>query len=240
MWAKKLTDDAFAGFGKNHLSRIKTTLRKIESSTVTYSIELLTSTHLEWFTPLYNATIQVKNNPKVNDIFATTLGKEAEYPYYILILKENNISVGATIFAARTKSLTFAYRIYPNEWQHNSLPAGPSLYTEYLMNVWAIENGYSKISHGKDRNPYGINASIGLALFKLSVGCSIELPTGSYETDTFDTDKVTTDTLIFEQPKEASKCITQAFLCVHKDTLFKYESIKKYDHTVVTTIVLRD
>lgn len=239
-WAKSLTADAFAGFGKNHLARLKTTLRKIDASTVTYTIEPLTTAHLEWFVPLYTATIAGKNNPKVNDIFASTLGKDSPHPYYILTINESAVPIGATIFAARKSSLSFAYRIYPNEWMQNNLPAGPSLYAEYLLNAWAIEHGYTKISHGKDRNPYGINASIGLALFKLSVGCSVELPSGEYEVNTLDTDTLTTDVLVFALPPAGTKKITHAYLCVQTATLPKYDSIKKYDHTITTEVVLRD
>lgn len=239
-WTKTLTTDAFAGFGKNHLARLKTTLRKIDTSSVSYSIEPLTPENLEWFIPLYTATVMTKNNPKVNDIFGSTLGKAGSHPYYILIIKENSVMIGATIYATRKTSLSFAYRIYPNKWTQNNLPAGPSLYAEYLLGAWAIENGYLKISHGKDRNPYGINANIGLALFKLSVGCAVELPTGEYEILSLDTDDITTDILVFEQPKDTERKITQAYLYVQKETLAKYESIKKYDHTITTSILARD
>lgn len=239
-WVKSVVADPLTGFGKNHTVRIKNTLKKITESNVTYRIEPLTPAIIDWFTPLYTEMVGEKSNAKISDIYTSTLGKEANYPYNALILLEAGIPIGATIFSERKATLSFAYRIYPNHWQHNSLPAGPSLYAEYIINDYASQKQFAKISHGKDRNPYGYNAGIGLALFKLSVGCSIYLPNGQSDTASIDLDAVTDDILVFAYPQADIKQISQAYLCVGHAAYEKYHSITKYDHLVHTTIRLRD
>jgi hypothetical protein len=239
-WTKTVTSDPLFGFGKNHTVRINNSLKKISDSSVTHSFEPLTSDILEWFIPLYTATITEKNNPKLNDILKSTLGKVSKFSYFALILREEEVPIGATIFSERNSILSFAYRIYPLDWQKNNLPAGPSLYAEYLMNAYASQNGFSKISHGKDRNPYGYNAGIGLALFKLSVGCAIDLPKDTFEILSLDSTTVTQDILVFAYPENGSTHITEAYLCVSKDTLSKYDSILKYEHLIHTNVILRD
>jgi hypothetical protein len=235
-----VTTDPLFGFGKNHTVRIKNSLKKIAESSITYSFEPLTREVLDWFIPLYTATITEKNNPKVNDIFESTIGKVSKFNYLALILKEEGVPIGATLFSERNSILSFAYRIYPLNWQKNNLPAGPSLYAEYLMNEYASQNGFSKISHGKDRNPYGYNAGIGLALFKLSVGCAVDLPKDSFDILSLDTSTLTEDILVFAYPENGSTHISEAYLCVTKDTLEKYDSIVKYDHLIHTNVILRD
>ncbi len=239
-WLKSVLTNPLAGFGKNHTVRIKNSLKKIAESTVTFKIEPLTPTIIDWFTPLYAETVGEKNNAKISNVYSSTLGKASPYPYYALILLEAGVPIGATIFSERTHTLSFAYRIYPNHWLQNSLPAGPSLYAEYLINDYVAQKKLTKISHGKDRNPYGYNAGIGLALFKLSVGCSIYLPNVPHDSDSIELDSVTDNILVFEYPKNDLKQISQAYLCVDTEAYEKYHSITKYDHLVHTTIVKRD
>ncbi len=239
-WIEPILDDPMDGLGKNNRARLRSTLKNINESGITYSVELLTPEILDWFTPLYESQINEKNNPKIHDIASKTINKKTTYKYFALILKENEELIGATIFSERKKILSIAYRIYLSNWKHHSFQASPSLYTEYLINRYAYERGYHQLSHGKDRNPYGQNASIGLALFKLSVGCSVFLPSTNYETQTIDLDSVTEDILIFEHPAGSELRITKGYLCVSKESLAKYENVTKYPNQIKIEIVLRD
>ena len=237
-WNKPLADDPFYSFGKSNTARLKSTLNKIDNLDIKHEIAPLTEETLSWFTPLYNKTISNKNNPKVFDIYATTLGKNSKFPYFSLSLYENGSPIGATIFSERKNILSIAYRIYPNKWNDHKLQASPSIYTEYLLTKYGIEKGFTKLSHGRDRNPYGPNAHIGLAIYKLSVGCSVFTPSVSYEINTMELDDITTDTLVFEQPKEGER-ITKGYLCVSKDTKDKYEQVTKYPEQIEIETIVR-
>ena len=239
-WLEPVWEDPMAGLGKNNRARLRSTLKLIAESTITHSFEPLTPEILTWFTPMYASQIGGKNNPKLHDIYATTIGKDSPHPYYALILRESGEPIGATIFSQRTNILSIAYRIYPPNWNLHTLQSSPSLYTEFLINRHAFELGYKKISHGKDRNPYGINANIGLALFKLSVGCFIYLPSTKFEIKELDLDAVEEDLLVFalnENPTE--KRITQGYLCVNQLSLVKYENVTKYPNQIKIDVVLR-
>ncbi len=240
-WIEPITSEAIGGLGKNNRARLRSTLKQIPESNITHSFELLTPEILSWFTPLYETQISEKGNPNIHKIYDNTLGKNSSYRYFALILKEKGNPIGATIFSERKKILSIAYRIYTNNWKHHSLQASPSLYTEYLINRYAHDKGYSQLSHGKDRNPYGANANIGLALFKLSVGCRIYLPSTAYEVKNLDLAKVEEDILVFEMPLSADdNRITKGYLCVQEETLAKYENVTKYPDQIEIKIITRN
>ncbi len=237
-WYKKVVEDPLLLMGKSNQAQLRSTLRHEDLSCITYSIEVLTEDILQWFTPLYTQEISNKSNPKVSDIYGTTLGKESPYTYYALILYENGERIGATIFSERKTVLSIAYRIYPHKWSTVVLQANPSLYTEYLINKHAHQRGLSKLSHGRDRNPYGINSYIGLAAFKLSIGCSAMIPSAPLETLTFDTDTATLDAFVLEQPQEG-RAITQAYLICTEASLGKYIQVTKYPHLLSVETIFR-
>lgn len=239
-WIEPILKDPASGLGKNNQARLRSSLLKIHETSITYSVEPLTQEILAWFTPLYTEQIGQKSNPKIHDLYASTIGKETTYTYYALILKEAGVPIGATIFSKRTHVLSVAYRIYPRSWTQNTIQASPSLYTEYVINRYAFECGYKKLSHGKDRNPYGINANIGLALFKLSVGCLAYLPKAGFEIKELNLDDVTEDILVFENPTEGERRITKGYLCVNKHSLQTYETVTKYPKQILIEVVLRD
>lgn len=233
-----ITENPLSELGKNNKARLRSTLNTLDKTLISYTTEPLTHAILEWFTPLYIQQISEKNNPKLHDIAGKTIDKKSKFPYFILILKENNIPIGGTIFSKRNNILSIAYRIYPQNWNNHNLQASPSLYTEYIINSYGHQEGFSILSHGKDRNPYGINASIGLALFKLSVGCNVYLP-NEYTVASLDVTNVQQDLLIFEMPAESETRITQGYLCVTNESLPKYENVTKYPEKIKIDIILR-
>lgn len=238
-WMKVINEDPLSELGKNNKARLRSTINALEKTDIEYTVEPLTHDILNWFVPLYEKQIAGKNNPKIHNIAAKTLNKISSYPYYILILKENGIAIGGTIFSKRKRILSIAYRIYPHNWNKNNLQASPSLFTEYAINSYGFSEGYNLLSHGKDRNPYGKNASIGLALFKLSVGCNAFLPT-NFEAVKLELSTVTEDLLVFEMPKNGEKRITKGYLCVTKESLPKYENVTKYPERILIEILKRD
>lgn len=238
-WTRRILDDLLTPFGKNNTYRLRTTLKNIGDSTITHEFAPLTDETLEWFQPLYQKTISSKNNPKLFDIRSTTIGKVSKYKYYSLTLFEENNPVGATIFSERNSVLSIAYRIYPNSWTKSNLQANPALYAEYLVNEYGLNGGFKTLSHGRDRNPYGINSHIGLAIFKLSLGCTAQLPKAEYEIKTLDLDDINQDILILKYPTEGEQ-ITEAILYVSEENLPKYIQITKYPERLSVETIIRE
>ncbi len=171
-------------------------------------------------------------------VYATVYKKDTPYSYYALILKEDGIPIGATIFSERKHTLSIAYRIYPNSWTMGSMQANPSLYTEYLINMYAAERGFTMISHGRDRNPYGPNSYVGLAGFKLSIGCAAYIPLKSIPVEEFDTDNAQCDTFIFEYPQEGRR-ITKGYLICSEEMCERYMQNTKYPHLIEVETIFR-
>jgi hypothetical protein len=233
------SDDLSLIFGKNNLGRLRSTFKNIDASSVVHRIEPLTDEVLDWFTPLYLKTITNKDNPKLFDIRSTTIGKESKYKYYSLTLLEDNIPIGGTIFSERGPILSIAYRIYPNTWKQNNLQANPSVLAECLLNNHGVEHGFKTLSHGRDRNPYGLNAHIGLAIFKLSMGCSAYLPSTPYEIQTLDLNQVNQDVLLFKMPTEGDQ-ITKGILYATEENLSNYMQVAKYPERLLVEIITRN
>lgn len=238
-WTRLIHEDLPKILGRNNTYRLRTTLKNIENTIITHEFAPLTDETLEWFQPLYQEAISSKSNPKLFDIRGTTIGKGSKFKYFSLTLFENGRPIGATIFSERNSILSIAYRIYPNSWTENNLPANPSLYAEYLMNEYGLAGGFKTLSHGRDRNPYGTNSHIGLAIFKLSLGCTAGLPTSGYGVNTLDLGTIDQDILVLKYPTEGTQ-ITDAILYASAESMPKYEQITKYpDRLLVETIIRR-
>jgi len=240
-WLEIVTERADSELGKNHRARIRSFLSKLSNTTITHTVTPLTPKEVDWFTPLYNTKISQKGNPKINNIYETTLGRSGPRDYFILMLYESNIPIGATIFSERKDRLSIAYRIYPNDWVMQSVPlqANPALYGEYLINAYAWQRGYKLISHGLDRNPYGPNAHVGLALFKLSIGCTPYITGSSHEILSLDLNNTFEDVLVMEMPSGDNKKIQRATLYATKEMIDKFIPLTKYPDQLQVQVIER-
>ncbi len=241
-WLKRLDDDAFNAFGGNDKARLRSSISKIESSGITFKIEPLNDSFLEWFVPMYEKRILEKDNPTVFDIRDKTLGNpKKKDKYFSLALYENRLPCGGVIFSEKDEYVSVAYRTLENKWDKAILQARPSLYTEYLIDTYAINANKKYIIHGKDRNPYGINSSIGLANFKLSVGCKPQLPK-KYAIEMIDTDELSKDALILECPEVISDNadIKKAYLVVDEAGYEKWQSLLKYSDRLAIEVIKRN
>lgn len=241
-WLKPTTKEPETLYGPKNIRRIRSTLSRIHEYAISHDIRPLDQDFLSWFVPMYETTIGGKQNAVVHDIFSTTLGnKESLSEYWCLSLYENGLPIGGTIIGIRSDRLMVVYRVYNQKWSSGSLQANPSLYTEYLVSSYAYSLGKSFISHGKDRNPYGLNANIGLATFKLSVGCKayVTNDNGDYAPLTLDTDTLETDVLILHFP-ETGDAISKATLVTTKVALEKYAQLLHYPHLLEVEVIYRD
>lgn len=219
--------------------KIHLTLPLLNAHDITYSIQELDESFFVNFTPLYEKQIGNKKNALLQSIYKNTLGKnDTTIPYYSIAMYEGGHFMGGAIFSKRKDRISYAYRMYINEWiSAIKLQAGPALIGEYAVAAFACEQGLCFVSHGKDRNPYGLNASIGLATFKMSVGC-IPSVGGTYEIKNIETNTIKEDCLILEQPHVGST-ITKAYLVVSPENEEKYLRATKYPQLLSVEVLYR-
>ncbi len=238
-WLKDISAGLELDFTGSVAQKIQSSLPHLGSFGVTYTIEPLSEAYLEDFMPMYQTEIGSKQNALMHDVPGKTLhNAEAPFPYFCLSLKENGVFVGGSIFSVRPDRISFAYRTFSNGWNKAKLRASPSLIGEWAVSQYASEQGLAYLSHGKDRNPYGLNANIGLATYKLSVGCRASIR-GEFEVLTLDTSTLTEDCLILELPKEG-RDINKAYLVTLKETAEKYLRVTKYPDQLKVEVLYRD
>ena len=237
-WEKKVHLDPLSYFGKNAREKLRSTINKIDSFQIQSTIKPVDAEFLDWFLPMYQTRILEKKNPKIFDIKEKTFINPSKQ-YFSLELYEDNLPLGATIFSISQEGRNFsiAYRTYRKSWLSAKLSANPSLYTEYLAGIAAVERNCELITHGRDRNPYGINSNIGLAAFKLMTGCQPK-KSKKYGLELFDTTNIHVDSLVLEYPAEPSMLeIKKAYLLTTEENEHKWEAVKKYpDRLLVETL----
>lgn len=237
-----MTHDSIVLFGKSEQEKLKGILEKLQNSGITYMIEPLSDVFFDWWLPMYQDRISSKDNPKLFNIKEKTLGNpNKDKRYFSLTLLEEGARLGGVVFSLNEDTLFFAYRTLTYDWNRARLRASPSLLAEYILAEHAKESSMRYISHGIDRNPYGLNSGIGLAAFKLSTGCRPQLPK-TYEIDTLDTSKLQVDALVFECPKDptAHTDITKAYLVSNDAGIEKWRSLTRYSDRLTIEIIRRE
>ena len=242
-WIKPVVAEPETLYGKKNQKRIRSTLARVSEHEIEHEFRPLDEAFLEWFTPLYEETIGAKQNAAVHDLHKMTLGNtESLSEYWCLTLTQSGAYIGGTIIGVREDKIMIAYRTYQQKWNGElTLQGNPSLYTEYLASAWAYELGKDFISHGKDRNPYGMNAAIGLAIFKLSVGCKAYILEESkdYLREEIDTTTIGEDSLILHYPEHGDEILEATLLCT-QETEMKYSQLTGYTEQLRVNISYRD
>lgn len=234
-WLKPVKENILEPYSKSNREKLKSTLKQYTEHNIEFEIAVVTETVLDWFIPLYTNLISSKSNPSLHDVRESTLEDDREY--FALILKQDKVALGATIFSIKDWYVSIAYRAYPNNWQNNiKLRSNPSLLSDYFIAEYTQSIQKEWISHGLDRNPYGPNSYIGLAAFKLSVGCKAFIPTKTVATETLDTSEINTETLVLHRPTEKTR-ITEATLFVKPEDEEKYQQVTKYPDLLKVNIV---
>ncbi len=219
---------------------INQSLPLLAQNGVEAKIELLTEDFFTEFTPQYTLNIGGKENAMVHDVQTVTLNNESNNSvYYGLSIHENGHYIGGTIFSLRKESVSYAYRTFEKGWRYAKLNANPALIAEHMVAEFGRANGKSILSHGKDRNPYGLNSAIGMAGFKLSVGCFPSTLKGVYDICTIETDTLTKDCLILEQPPQAGN-IEKAYLVTKKENEGRYLQVTKYPDQLKVEVLYLD
>ena len=239
-WHRPVTNTPMDYYGKSNKARLRSTLNKLsEMPDISFSFAPLSEFFLDWFEPIYLNTISEKSNAMVHEVRANTIeNTEINSPLFGLTLMENSQPTGGIIYSLREDMLAVHYRIFSNNWATETLQANPSLVSDYFLAEEAFKQNKLIFSHGLDRNPYGINSNIGLANFKLSVGCQPKLPKNA-EFLEIDTDSVKQDALILHKP-ESGDLITEGTLVCTAETEQKYAQIRSFADRVKIETIYRD
>ncbi len=213
-WRRYIDRDPFFSSSRKS-KRLTSFLKKIQDLSISYEIINLheEKDFYEWFTTCYATMLNSKTAPLKFDVTSYTLydGQQIA-PKCALLLMENGVRIGATIFFVMKKSLNIAFKTYPTNWEINqSLQIGPSLYSEYLLYEHARQCRREFISSGVDRNMYGLHADIGLASFKFSAGYNPRM-VANPEYIEIDQSTIKTDTLVFLADTDEAGFITKAKL----------------------------
>jgi hypothetical protein len=237
-WLREVSDDPLAQYSKRQRRALRSILHEDTQTTVSYEFLPLDQTTVDWFTLKYNKLIGTKENAVLHNITNTTINNPAGGKYWILTINEGSENVGGIIFSERTDRINMAYKALNHRWQHTQHDAGPSLYADYIMSEKAKELGKQYLSHGKDRNPYGPNANIGLATFKLSVGCKAYYPTEEKLTE-IETEALDQDSFILHAPETGTELIKNATLLCTPESEEKLSRLTKYPNQIEVKIEYR-
>jgi hypothetical protein len=244
IWRKDAVSEPEQLYGKKNSKRIRSILPRVDSQDIRFEFLPLDGSFLGWFTPFYKEHIGSKKNAQIHDLYAQTLGKaEHVYEYWSLTIFEKDKPVGGSIIFTNNELLMLAYRAFLPKWEFGSLQASPSLYADYITSKIAFETGKRQVSHGKDRNLYGINSSIGQAIYKLSVGYIPQIPKPKENEVstilTIDTDDIMVDSLLFHLPEKGER-ITHATLLTHRASEQDYMQMRQYPDLIKVDTVFID
>lgn len=228
VWLKEYNEkELLCHYLKSDQKKIKKILNRIDELRITYVIEDASETFFSWFQTFYENKINEKKNAKICNVLEETMGRPGRsLTYKTLTIYQGKEIVGGCIFSDRGDYFSIAYRAFNYEWHKASQIASPSVFAEYIIDQYSIQSGKKKLVHGQDRHPYGLNSSIGLAVFKLSVGCKPMLPK-NYTTASIETTLYTSDVLIFELPKE-DQVVKTIHLILKENESNKYAQLLKF------------
>jgi len=161
-------------WGLETSKRVAKAKERLAAAAVPYRFVVgeMTNEWLDRFVPLYEEYIGAKENGTVFDIRnKITTNQAVGKKYEAISLWQGDVFLGGVIYSLGVKALHVAYRVFPRQLDIK-LPISCSYVAEDYLYRRAFELQKHGIVHGKDRNPYGINSAIGLAEYKLKVGCA--------------------------------------------------------------------
>ena len=192
--------DVASLLGPERVRKIKKAIERLHAGAPNhlFLIEAVTPNYLDEFVPLYESHIGAKERGTVFDVRSRITEKMAKgFEYEAVSLRADGRLLGGMIYGVRPHTMSVAYRVFPLAMPLK-LPISCSYIAEQLLIEKALALHKRSIIHGKDRNPYGVYSSIGLAGYKLTIGCVPYV--SSFEKTTFlplDEKLIAQPTLIF-------------------------------------------
>jgi hypothetical protein len=210
-WEKNIdSNDGLNNFNTRQKKYLISFLKSDNYTRIHYKIETVNDDFLNQFIPFYTNNIESKKNPYIVDIKKLIDLNAKKHSIYTLSIYEDNVFVGGSIFTHRKESVTTSVKSYVRKWSSFSNSVSPTLLAELYFYIHAKAHNYAKVSHGKDRNPYGLNSNINLCATKLQLGYTPRLPKkGGFKL--LDTASLSEDILILLKP-ESGEVIKTAIL----------------------------
>lgn len=168
--AKKIS--SLECFSPEIAKKIPKSLSRLQAAGYTFVFEAVDASYMEKFHTLYVQNISQKENPKIFEVkgkIAEKLSKGETIE--ALSLYKNNTYLGGSIYRVLDEKFSVIYRTFQKEFEI-SLPVNVGIAADSLVYQKAIDEKKTDITHGRDRNLYGLHSDIGLAQFKLLVGCA--------------------------------------------------------------------
>ncbi len=180
-------------FSTDTRKKIKKTLSLLKDAGYYWDISPIDASYAELFYPIYKQHIIQKDHPVIIDIphrlrLAENEGKNS---HAISLYNSKKQYIGGIIFTYKNAEsiISIAFRVFPKQIELK-LPIGLSISADYLLYKYAKEQQIHTLFHGKDKNGYGLQSSIGLALFKFQTACrpfiSGTKPPGIYQRELYD------------------------------------------------------
>ncbi len=179
-WRVPITQrDPSYRFGKQTRTRIAKSTEILMSAGYSFIFEEITESYLEKFIPLYESFITSKERGTVFPVRdRVNEGTENGKSFIALSLYKHTLYLGGLILShdqEGTQPLSVNYKVLPHTLEEK-IPISVSFVAESYLHTYAFEHGFSLITHGIDRNIYGYHSNIGLAAFKLQIGCNPWIP----------------------------------------------------------------
>lgn len=183
-WIRDITsqNDPLVQFGTKTRNKIRKAKKLLEQSDYIFTIADLTQAFLDNFLTIYDSFIDSINGTHFN-VRGYLENNPYQKVYKSLALQKHNKLKGAVIFGLADNTLSIAYRVFPHNLLDIKLPISTSYVADSLITEFALGQKITTLYHGRDRNPYGIYSSPGLANYKLHSGFTPSLETlTKYET----------------------------------------------------------
>lgn len=242
-WRKETVELPETLYSRKNVKRIRSTIAKLEENAISYEFKKLSVDFLDSFTPLYRDLIGKKRNANLHDLYEKTLNNpNSSYEYLSLGITMGRTALGGAILLSSSDIFMIAYRAFLPKWPHGSLQASPSLLADYLIAQTAYKLGKKHISHGKDRNLYGLNSEIGQLTYKLSVGYAPKLPIATNESSiklNIDISTIKSDCVILQYP-DTGNDIHRAMLITSHENEKEYSQLLNYPERLKVDVFYRD
>lgn len=164
--------DANQIFSAKTAKKIRSGLRILDEQEYQFHIEDFDERYIDRFDALYRSNLEAKKSPRIKNIRQMLANAPEQRQYKILVLEKDGVMLGGlTFFISYGHTLMTVLKVFPYALPDTKLPISPTFLAEYKLFAHCFDLGLDKIVHGRDKNIYGKNSAIGLAMFKTQLGC---------------------------------------------------------------------
>ncbi len=161
---------ALSCFSSEISKKIPKTLLRLKEAGYTFVFERVDASYMKNFSVVYKENITQKNNPKIFDVENEIAKKILDgSTIEALSLYKNDTYLGGSIYRVLDEKFSVIYRSFVKTFEF-SLPVNIGIVADFFLYQKAIDEKKMHITHGRDRNLYGLHSDPGLVQFKLSVG----------------------------------------------------------------------